>query len=126
MFYTRTTNATGHVKLNINLAPGDYVITTYYKDCSESNDIRVLPKLITSDLVMKYRDGSKFVVKTLDDQGNPAPHQEVSFNINGILYSRTTNDNGEAAININLQAGEYIITSEYGQERNSNKITIEA
>jgi hypothetical protein len=126
VFYTRTTNETGHVKLNINLVPGEYIITTYYKDCSESNSITVLPKLITSDLVMKYRDGSKFVVKTLDDQGNPAPHQEVSFNVNGILYSRITNDNGEGAVNVNLQPGEYLMTTQYGYESNSNKITIEA
>lgn len=81
--------------------------------------------MVTSDLVMKYHDGSQFVAKTLDGQGNPAPHKEVSFNINGILYSRLTNDVGEAAITVNLQPGEYIITSQYGQESNSNKITIE-
>ncbi|MBR6023487.1 MAG: Ig-like domain repeat protein [Methanobrevibacter sp.] len=126
VFYTRTTNETGHVKLNINIAPGDYVITTSYKGCLESNNIHVLPRLITSDLTMKYHDGSTFVAKTLDEQGNPAPHQEVSFNVNGILYSRITNDNGEAAITINLQAGKYIITSQYGYERNSNTIIIEA
>ena len=125
IFYTKTTNETGHVKLNINLPPGDYIITSSYKGCKESNNIKVLPVLVTSDLVMKYHDGSQFVAKTLDGQGNPAPHKEVSFNINGILYSRLTNDVGEAAITVNLQPGEYIITSQYGQESNSNKITIE-
>ena len=126
VFYTRTTNETGHVKLDINLPPGDYIITTIYKDCKASNNITVLPKLITSDLTMKYRDGSQFVAKTLDDQGNIAPNQQVSFNINGILYSRTTNDDGEAGITINLPAGEYIITTEYGYEKKSNNVKIEA
>jgi hypothetical protein len=125
VFYTRQTNETGHVKLNINLLPGDYTITAYYKDARESCNVKVLSKLVTSDLTMKYQDGSRFVVKTLDDQGNPAPHQEVSFNLNGILYSRMTNDAGEAGLNINLQSGKYIITSTYGQESKSNTITIE-
>ena len=126
VFYTRTTNATGHAKLSINIEPGEYIITSYYKDCRESNTIKVLPRLITSDVVMKYRDGTPFTVKTLDEQGNIAHHQQVSFNINGILYNRTTNDQGEAKINLNLLPGEYIITSEYGYERNGNTIKIEA
>ena len=125
VFYTKTTNETGHVKLNINLPPGDYIITSYYKDCKESNNVKVLPVLITSDLVMKYHDGSQFVAKTLDEQGNPAPHQNVLFNINGILYYRLTNDVGEAGIIVNLPPGEYIVTSQYGYESNSNKLTIE-
>ena len=126
VFYTRTTNATGHVRLPINIEPGEYLITSYYKDCRESNKITVLPRLITSDVVMKYRDGTAFVAKTLDEQGNSASHQQVSFNINGILYNRTTNDQGEAKINLNLQPGEYIITSEYGFEKEGNTIKIEA
>ena len=86
----------------------------------------IVPILEASDLEMKYRDGSQFVAKTLDDQGNIAPNQQVSFNINGILYSRTTNDDGEAGITINLPAGEYIITTEYGYEKKSNNVKIEA
>ena len=124
VFYTRQTNETGHVKLNINLPPGDYIITAFYKNARKSNNVKVLSKLVTSDLNMKYHDGSKFVVKTLDGQGNPAPHQNVSFNINGILYSRMTNDVGEAGLNINLPSGKYIITSKYGEESKSNTITI--
>ena len=30
VFYNRTVNATGHVKMNINLNPGNYVITAEY------------------------------------------------------------------------------------------------
>ena len=126
VFYTRQTNETGHIKLNINIEPGEYIITSYYKDCAESNKITVLPRLITSDVVMKYGAGSKFIVKTLDPQGNIAPNQEVSFNLHGLLYKRTTNSTGEAGINVNLQPGEYIVTSTYLFESHSNTIKIEA
>ena len=126
VFYTRQTNETGHIKLNINLEPGEYIITSYYKDCAESNKITVLPRLITSDVVMKYGAESKFVAKTLDEKGNIAPHQQVSFNINGILYTRSTNDAGEAGITVNLQPGEYLITSNYLSEVHANTIKIEA
>ena len=63
MIYTRYTNETGHAKLSINLIKGVYVVTTYYKDCRNSDTIVVLPTLITGDLEMKYHDGSSFIIK---------------------------------------------------------------
>ena len=124
VFYTRYTDANGYVKLNINLEPGDYIITATYRDCSESNHIKVLPTLITHDLVMNYGDGSQFVVQALDGQGNPYPNQRVSFNVHGILYNRITDSNGMIKLNINLQRGEYIITSVFNGEAHSNTISI--
>ena len=75
---------------------------------------------------MKYRDGSKFTAKVLDGQGKPYAGQNVTFNVHGVIYTRTTDSNGEAKLNINLQAGEYIITSSYMQASIGNKITISA
>ena len=74
---------------------------------------------------MKYRDGSKFEAKLLDAQGNPFAGQNITFNINGVFYNRITDANGIARLNINLMAGEYIITSMYSNGATvSNKITI--
>ena len=122
--YTRYTNATGHISLNIDIEPGEYHITSYYQQCVEGNKIIVLPVLSADDLSMRYRDGSKFTAKVLDGQGNPYPNQVVTFNINGVFYNRTTDRNGEAKLNINLQSGQYIITSTYNECSVSNKITI--
>lgn len=124
VFYTRYTNATGHVVLNINLEPGDYSITSYYGDCREGNMIHVLPVLSADDLSMSYRDGSKFTAHLLDGQGRPYSGQTVTFNVHGVFYNRTTDSNGDAKLNINLQDGEYIITSTYNGASISNKITI--
>ena len=33
VFYNRTTNSSGHARLNINLDPGDYIITGEYLGC---------------------------------------------------------------------------------------------
>ena len=125
VFYKRSSNATGHVKLNINLAPGEYIITADYKGYKTSNTVTVKPILETKDLTMKYRDGSKFEAKLLDAQGNPFAGQNITFNINGVFYNRITDANGIARLNINLMAGEYIITSMYSNGATvSNKITI--
>ncbi len=124
VFYNRTTNETGHAKLNINLMPGDYIITSYYDGCAEGNNVCVLPTLTGNDLNMTYGDKSQFTANLVDGQGNPYANQNITFNINGVFYTRTTDANGDAKLNINLQAGEYIITSSYADAVIANKITI--
>ncbi len=124
VFYDRYADLFGNVKLNINLQPGEYIITAEHKGCRVANKITVLPVLSASDLNMKYKDGSKFEAKLLDGQGNPYAGQKVTFNVNGVFYYRTTDVNGIARLNINLMAGEYIITSSYSGMNIANKITI--
>ena len=75
---------------------------------------------------MKYRDGFKFTAKLVDGQGNPFAGQTVTFNINGVMYDRVTDSSGQAKLNINLMAGEYIITSSYNGSNIANTIAIAA
>ena len=89
-----------------------------------SYNITVLPTLNATDLEMTYKDGSTFNVTVLDGQGKPLANAAVTFNINGVLYIRYSDSHGIAKLNINLMAGEYIITSEYEEMRISNTITI--
>ncbi|MBQ9025783.1 MAG: hypothetical protein IJ104_05335, partial [Methanobrevibacter sp.] len=125
VFYKRTSNETGHVKMNINLNPGTYIITANYKGLMAANIITVKPILEASDLSMHYRDGSKFKSTLLDSQGNPLANKTVTFNINGVFYNRTTDSDGVASLNINLMAGEYIITSMYENGAAiANKVTV--
>ena len=124
IFYTRTSDANGYVKMNINLPPGTYIITAEYKGLRMSNTIKVLTVLEAKDLVMKYHDGSQFKVKVLDGQGRPYAGQTVTYNINGVLYTKICGDDGMAGLTINLPAGEYIITSMYNGLNVANKITI--
>ena len=78
----------------------------------------------TGDVVMKYRDGTRFGATILDNRGYPYPNQSVRFNINGVFYTRITDLNGVANLNINLQPGKYIITSMYNGLSVSNTILI--
>ena len=124
VFYKRNVNASGNAKLNINLPPGDYIITSYYNNCVISNSIKVLPVLSASDLTKKQGSSDQFVVKLVDGQGNPYPGQRISFNIGGSMYYRTTDASGIAKLNINLVSGRYIITSSYNGLGTANTITV--
>ena len=124
--YNRTTDANGIATLNINLPPGEYVITAINHVTGEmqSNNITVLPVLSANDLTMKYLDGSQFKANLVDGQGKPYKDQMVTFNVNGVFYNRLTDSNGQAALNIRLPVGEYIITSSFNGCNIANKITI--
>ena len=124
IFYTRSSDADGYAKLNINLVPGDYVITADYEGLMVSNNIKVLPVLSAENLNMNYHDGSKFAVTLLDGKGNQYENQNVTFNINGVFYTRITDVNGQAKLKINLPQGNYTITSSYDGSNIANKIVI--
>ena len=124
VFYTRTTNESGQAQLNINLEAGTYIITAMYKNCSVANTITVLPILSANDLNKTYGEPDQFVATLVDGQGNPYANQKVEFNVNGVLYYRTTGSDGQAKLNINLQPGEYIITSSFEGCNIANKITV--
>lgn len=124
VFYQRVSNSTGYAKLNINLIPGTYIITAEYENCRLSNSITVLPTIIASDLSMSYMDGSQFQARLIDGKGNAIVGVNVTFNVNGVFYQRTTDENGTARLNIRLMPGEYIITSMYGDLSMGNNIRI--
>ena len=127
VFYNRTTNENGTAKLNINLNPGKYTLTAIdpLTGLQMSYNITVLPTLSTEDLDMTYKDGSQFKATLLDGKGNPLTGVTITFNVNGVFYNRTTDETGTAKLNINLMAGEYIITSTYENgAATSNRITI--
>ena len=128
VFYTRVTDENGTASLGIRLNPKSYVITAYNPATGEerANNITVLPRLTAQDLSMKYLDGSTFNATLVDGQGKALAGANITFNVNGVFYHKTTNANGVASLNIRLMAGEYIITSMYDNCWASNKITISA
>lgn len=126
VFYYRETNADGIAKLNINLNPGEYVLTAVdpLTGLHMSYNITVLSRLSGED-VFSYPVGSYYYgVKLVDDVGNLMSGQLISFNINGVIFTNLTDANGEAKLFLNLMSGKYIVTAQYLSNRISNVITI--
>ena len=110
IFYTRAIDETGHAKLNINLGPGDYIVTSEYDNCFSSN--QVIVKSLFEPQFNSYDNGF-YTIKLLDKHGNPNPNQNVKFNVNGVFYSTISDNQGFATVKLNLMKGKYIITSMY-------------
>jgi hypothetical protein len=111
----------GVAHLGINLFPGDYVLTAVhpYDGLLMYYNVTVLSTIFevnsssqpSNNLVKYFRNGTDYYVKILDDLGNPIENTDVSININGVIYNRTTNAWGVAYLTINLAPGEYILTA---------------
>ena len=128
MSYVRTTDVNGIITFNINLNPGNYSITVRNPVTNETatNNIFVLPTMYSNDIVKYYRNGTQYEVYVVDGQGNPLKGGSVELNINGVIYKRTTDENGTARLNINLNSGKYIITAKNlnNGENLANNITV--
>ena len=115
VLYTRTTNNDGVGSLAINLRPGEYVLTAYNTVTGEQQGFNITVKslIVTQDLTKYYMNASSFQATIYDKNGSLAVGKNVTFNINGVFYTRTADENGVVSLAINLRPGEYIITTIY-------------
>lgn len=139
--YYRTSDDNGVAKLNINLNNGVYPISFSYSGnanyygCNGQNTISMVSYALSSslkgnDLTKYYGDGEKYTVQLKDNNGQGMKNTTVSMAINGVTYTRITDDNGIASININLFSGTYTIqttfsgNSYYYSSSTTNKIVV--
>ena len=105
VFYTRTTNATGWAKLNINLEKGTYILTAINPVTKEmrTNNVTVISLIVENyDITKYFRNGTQFVARIVAADGSYAgAGEKVTFNINGVFYTRATDENGYVKLNIN-------------------------
>ena len=109
--HTRLSDENGVAKLEIDLNPSNYTIRTRYANFSAENNIEVLPTLIANDFVKRYGDKSKFYISLIDTAGNPVANASIAMKIDGVSYSRSTDKNGKASLDINQKPGKYILTA---------------
>ena len=73
--------------------------------------ITINTTILASDLEKYYKNNEQYDAKFLDTNGNVLNNTQIEFNINGVLYKRTTDNNGIAIMNINLNPNKYVITA---------------
>ena len=114
--YTRITDEDGKASLAVNLDSGNHLVTAYYyynddNLISLTSNIEVLSSMTADDVVKIYKNDTQYYATLVDNVGMPLANSDVSFNINGVFYTRKTNENGVARLNINLSPGKYILTA---------------
>ena len=116
VFYTQYTNENGTAKLNINLNPGNYIITAMHPDGLQTgNNVFVNKTLITYDISQPCNKTgtATFTAEVLDGQGRPLNNASVTFLIAGKVLTKITDEKGIAFINIKAYPGVYTITTTY-------------
>ena len=128
--YVRKTDNDGIARLNINLGVGVYdalisFVDTGYAYTSSYATVYVNPIIESYDLNMRQGDGSKYIAVLSGIKQNKIPNAKLCFNINGMNYERTTDENGLASLNINLNKGDYEITTTSYETVKKNQIHID-
>ena len=106
VFYKKQTDYNGMARLNINLFPGEYILTAIHLNGEEkANIIKVLTTISAEDISLIENKSGVFVLKTHDGARN------VSITIDGVEYIVQTDDGGVATLNVSLSKGNHAVLS---------------
>lgn len=118
--YDRLTDVNGEAHLNINLNPGIYPCTVVfpgnntYKETRKEITVTVKANTLIDgfNITKSYSDKGFYQCAVYDawQRLNPCT---VELTINGVKYTRTSNDEGLIRLNINLIPGEYPINVKF-------------
>ena len=122
--YEKVTDENGIASLAINLRAGTYTITSTFNGTSINSTITILNTLEADNIIKYFKNGTHYYVLVVDGQGNPIANQTVTMNIDGVFYTKVTDENGIAKLSINLRPGEYIITVSCNGAVTSSTITV--
>ena len=112
---------TDTVTANVNY-PGD----NKYNPASTTVKITVNTNVIiyAPDVTKYYGGSERFAVTVKDLNGNPIANADIKITINGNTYTKTTDNNGETSIGINLNCGVYNVTTEYNGTKVYSTVTV--
>lgn len=96
---------------------GNYTVTARYNGDSNLNPsasnsvsfnvVEIYPILTAKSLTKIYGNADKLIVYLRDSNGNALANVRVSVNINNRIFTIVTNNDGQAAMAINLAPGSY-------------------
>ena len=130
--YARITDENGTASIAIRLLPGEYKASALFNGTDDYDmaavnaSVLVKNTILGNDTTLYFRNGTQYVAKFLDSNGKALANTDVKFNINGVFYTRVTDENGITRLNIRLDPASYIITA-YNPvtgEQKANNITV--
>ena len=102
---------------------GSYYPAVFNVNVIDKND---MPTIIGNDITKIYKNDTQYYVTIFDVNNKTLANTTVTFYFNDVYYNRTTDSNGRAKLNINLNPGTYIITAKNTNttEIRENKIVV--
>ena len=119
IFYIRKTDADGVAKLNINLPPGEYIITSHNLDSAQphSNKITVegysATTLTSKSLSIKANEDDTLMANLTNKLNYGVYNEKVTLLVNNMTFSTFTDEKGIASFNPNLPQGNYTLSFNY-------------
>ena len=120
VFYAFT-NESSISRLKINLPVGKYMLFTsfegdkWYDNCSLLTNLTIYgdASKLVADKNIIIKESGYYTVRLLDSNDNPIAGESINITVNGKSYTRMTDANGEARLEINLDYGNYTVTSKF-------------
>ena len=124
--YSLLTDDNGSVKWKIKLDSGNYTAFVSFNGTEKYHEAYVESKILVHKLKTEIlsenttfnKKGNDLEFKLIDKNGNPLKNQTIFILINGIEYSRFTDNKGIVKIEINLNPKNYNIKSYYKDSKN--------
>lgn len=119
------------LSINNNTIQGGIDIFDFYDMAwGEGGNITILPEepevtdsiIVGENITIVSSVGDKFEILLKDENNQILANQNVTLTINGVTYYRVTDENGMAALNINLNLGKYDMTVSYKGSKYNNPV----
>lgn len=81
------------------------------KSDDNASSIDVTKTIVSKDVTKYYKGSTKYTATFLDAKGNPLANTDVKIVVNGVTYTKKTDGNGVASLDINLNPGSYKVVA---------------
>ena len=81
------------------------------KSDDNASSIDVTKTIVSKDVTKYYKGSTKYTATFLDAKGNPLANTDVKIVVNGVTYTKKTDGNGVASLDINLKPGSYKVVA---------------
>lgn len=110
--YMAATDDEGVFELTLDLNSGDHIISANnpYDGLSVSYKLTILPTIFVDSLVKVLGDDNYYSATFLDGDGNFLVKKQVNIIINGVKYTKKTDENGAISLDMEYVPNTYLVT----------------
>jgi hypothetical protein len=111
--YFATTNNEGIFYFDLNLNPGNHVITVInpFDGLSESYKLTITPTITVNNLVKVLGDGQYYTATFYDKNNSLITNKSVNVIINGINHTYKTDSEGQIKLSMEFNPNSYLVTA---------------